>query len=61
MSCNPELQYKMAIVSMVTDDQSHPQHSLEKYLPLAKFQIKTVFTKKRRFCRLSGRIARVIL
>ena len=46
MSCNPELQYKMAIASMVIDDQSHPQHCLEKYLPLAKFQIKTVFTKK---------------
>ena len=30
MSCNPELQYKMAIVSMVTDDHSHPQHCLEK-------------------------------
>ena len=28
MSCNPELQYKMAIVSMVTDDHSHPQHCL---------------------------------
>lgn len=32
MSCNPELQYKMVIVSMVTDDHSHPQHCLEKYL-----------------------------
>ena len=32
MSCNPELQYKMVTVSMVTDDHSHPQHCLEKYL-----------------------------
>ena len=47
-------QYKVAIVSMVTDDQSHPQHCLEKYLPLAKFQIKTVFTKNDDFvgCRV---------
>ena len=44
----------MAILSMVTDDQSHPQHCLEIYLPLAKFQIKTVFTKNDDFfgCRV---------
>ena len=44
MSCNPELQYKMAIVSLVTDDHSHPQNCLEKYL----------FTKKDDFvgCRV---------
>ena len=32
MSCNPELQYKMAIVSMVTDDHSHPQHCLDDFV-----------------------------
>ena len=36
----------MAILSAVTYDQSHPQHCLDQYLPSAKFQLQTVFTKK---------------
>ena len=46
MSYNLELSYKMAILSAVTYDQSHPQHCLDQYLPSAKFQLQTVFTKK---------------
>ena len=46
MSCNPELSYNMAILSVVAYDQSHPQHCLDQYLPAAKFQLQTVFTKK---------------
>ena len=45
MSYNPELSYKMAILSAVTYDQSHPQHCLDQYLPSAKFQLQTVVTK----------------
>jgi len=46
MSYTPELSYRMAILSAVTYDQSHPQHCLDQYLPAAKFQLQTVFTKK---------------
>ena len=46
MSYNPELSYKMAILSAVTYDQSRPQHCLDQYLPLTKFQLQTVVTKK---------------
>ncbi|XP_073232488.1 lipase ZK262.3-like [Porites lutea] len=45
MSYNPELSYKMAILSAVTHDQTHPQHCLDQYLPLTKFQLQTVVTK----------------
>ena len=45
MSYNPELSYKMAILSAVTYDQSHPQHCLDQYLPSTKFQLQTVVTK----------------
>ena len=37
MSYNPELSYRMAILSAVACDQSHPQHCLDQYLPAAKF------------------------
>ena len=33
MPYNPELSYKMAIVSVGAYDQSHPQHCLDQYLP----------------------------
>ena len=46
MSYNPELSYKMAILSAVTYDQSHPPHCLDQYLPSTKFQLQTVVTKK---------------
>ena len=46
MSYNPELSYKMAILSAVTHDQSHPQHCLDQHLPSTKFQLQTVVTKK---------------
>ena len=46
MSYNPELSYKMAILSAVAYDQSHPQHCLDQYLPSTKFQLQTVVTKK---------------
>ena len=46
MSYNLELSYKMAILSAVTYDQSHPQDCLDQYLPSAKFQLQAVFTKK---------------
>ena len=45
MSYNPELSYKMAILSAVTHDLSHPQNCLDQYLPSAKFQLQTVVTK----------------
>ena len=45
MSYNPELSFKMAILSMVAYDQSHPQHCLDQYLPSAKFQFQTFVTK----------------
>ena len=45
MSYNPELSHKMAILSVVAYDQSHPQHCLDQYLPSTKFQIKTYVTK----------------
>ena len=45
MSYNPELSYNMAILSVVTYDQSHPQHCLDQYLPSAKFQFQTSVTK----------------
>ena len=45
MSYNPELSYKMAILSAVAYDQSHPQHCLDQYLPSTKFQLQTVVTK----------------
>ena len=46
MSYNPELSYRMAILSVVASDLSHPQHCLDQYLPAAKFQLQTVFTEK---------------
>ena len=49
MSYNPELSYKMAILSAVAYDQSHPQHCLYQYLPSTKFQLQTVVTKKCNF------------
>ena len=39
------MSYKMAILSVVGYDQSHPQHCLDQYLPSAKFQLQTVVTK----------------
>ena len=45
MSYNPELSYKVAILSVVAYDQSHPQHCLDQYLPSAKFQFWTFVTK----------------
>ena len=59
MSYNLELSYKMAILSAVTYDQSHPQHCLDQYLPSAKFQLQTVFTKNCDFVdrKCSGYIA----
>ena len=45
MSYNPELSHKMAILSVVAYDQSHPQHCLDQYLPSTKFQLKTYVTK----------------
>ena len=45
MSCNPELSHKMAILSVVVYDQSHPQHCLDQYLPSTKFQLQTVVSK----------------
>ena len=58
-SYNPELSYKMAILSAVTYDQSHPQHCLDQYLPSAKFQLQTVVTKNCDFVdrKCSGYIA----
>lgn len=46
MPYNPELSYRMAVLSVVAYDQSHLQHCLDQYLPAAKFQLQTVFTKK---------------
>ena len=59
MSYNPELSYKMAILLAVTYDQFHPQHCLDQYLPSAKFQLQTVFTKNCDFVdkKCSGYIA----
>ena len=59
MSYNPELSYKMAILSAVTYDQSHPQDCLDQYLPSAKFQLQTVVTKNCDFVdrKCSGYIA----
>ena len=49
MSYNPELSHKMAILSVVAYDQSHPQHCLDQYLPSTKFQLKTYVTKNSDF------------
>ena len=59
MSYNPELSYRMAILSGVAYDQSHPQHCLDQYLPATKFQLQTVFTKNCDFVdrKCSGYIA----
>ena len=46
MCYNPELSYKMAILSAVAYDQPHPQRCLDQYLPSTKFQLQTVVTKK---------------
>ena len=46
MPYNPELSYRMAVLSVVAYDRSHLQHCLDQYLPAAKFQLQTVFTKK---------------
>ena len=51
MPYNPELSYRMAVLSVVAYDQSHPQHCLDQYLPAAKFQLQTVLTKKMWFRR----------
>ena len=45
MPYNPKVSYKMAILSAVAYDQSHPQHCLDQYLPSAKFQLQTFVTK----------------
>ena len=40
MSYNPELSHKMAILSVVAYDQSHPQHCLDQYLHQPNFNFR---------------------